>query len=449
MKKIAVLFLAFTFIACNRSPENISEIDLDNFKERISFALGADMGSSLLNLPDHVFEQFNKNELSEGFYDFLTNKKDADDCLEILQSTISFETGDMDTTTYSANEISRCYGNLFGEMMRKNYESNEGISEIDPKIVKIGFIAALNGEDTIMPLNERQTMIMDFNNDLIKIKGQKFMDEKTASFIDNITDDGIIFIEEEPGNGENLNLQNEFNMIYVIVNQNGDTVISTYQNLDLTEEQNTQTISIDDGLFPQAWVLNSSNMEIGGRYTIHSDYTQGFGEDGLVSPNTQSYMIKPYESITIHTKVFSQGEKFGMIKENGKKIIEDAKKLPNTYTDPSGFILTTLEEGKGKQVPVGGDVQAHYILTNSSGDIVENSYMGAAQGMDAPTFSLNQVVEGWRLGIPKMKVGGRYILVLPYNLAYGERGNRGINPYETLTFEIEILRAGEPGSLTN
>src|SRR5690554_2491365 len=74
--------------------------------------------------------------------------------------------------------------------------------------------------------------------------------------------------------------------------------------------------------------------------------------------------------------------------------------------------------------------------------------MGSAQNnQPAPSFSLNGVVEGWKLAIPKMKEGGRYKLVLPYDLAYGEQGNQGIQPYETLTFEIEIIKTGEPGSL--
>jgi len=56
-------------------------------------------------------------------------------------------------------------------------------------------------------------------------------------------------------------------------------------------------------------------------------------------------------------------------------------------------------------------------------------------------------VKGWQLGIPEMNEGGRYKLVLPYDLAYGEQGNQSIQPYETLTFEIEVIKSGEPGSL--
>lgn len=46
-----------------------------------------------------------------------------------------------------------------------------------------------------------------------------------------------------------------------------------------------------------------------------------------------------------------------------------------------------------------------------------------------------------------MRKGGRYKLVLPYDLAYGESGNGGIPPFETLTFEMEIIDFGKEGTL--
>src|SRR5690554_7431145 len=89
-------------------------------------------------------------------------------------------------------------------------------------------------------------------------------------------------------------------------------------------------------------------------------------------------------------------------------MIEAAKQRPNTIVDPSGFVLTTLEEGTGKKVKEGDDVQAHYVLSLSNGEVIQNSYMTSAQGnQPAPSFSLNSVVKGWQLAIPKMREGGR------------------------------------------
>ena len=56
-----------------------------------------------------------------------------------------------------------------------------------------------------------------------------------------------------------------------------------------------------------------------------------------------------------------------------------------------------------------------------------------------------RVIEGWDRGIPGMKVGGRRLLFIPPNLAYGERGaGNDSPPNSTLVFEVELLELRRP-----
>lgn len=447
MKKLILFSLPIFFMACTSSPKDISEINLDNYKERVSYALGADMGANLLNLPDEIMSLLDKKEMETGFYDFLSKDVSADDCFDILTAAVDFETGTLKTEEYTTLEVSNCYGAIFGEMLRKSLSTRDGLDEVDFNVVTLGFGSALMEEDTLIELAERQKMIVDFNNDLNKRQADKFIVSKKKKFSDQVIDDSYVLIEEEAGSGEEIDLTGEFEVVYSITNVEGDTVISTYRDVSEAEDLNTQIVDGDDVIFPEVWKLAASKMRVGGKYLIYANYDLGFGEEGLKNPSTGVYVIQPFSGIVIHTKVIGQDEKNGSVKRKSKEVLEEAKKQPNTVVDPSGFILTTLKEGTGAKVPVGGDVQANYILTNSNGEVIENSFMRSSQGAEAPMFSLNGVVEGWKLGIPKMKVGGRYKLVLPYDLAYGESGNNGILPYEALSFEIEIVKAGESGSL--
>ena len=51
-----------------------------------------------------------------------------------------------------------------------------------------------------------------------------------------------------------------------------------------------------------------------------------------------------------------------------------------------------------------------------------------------------QVIAGWDQGVQGMKVGGRRQLVIPPDLAYGDRGaGHAIAPGETLIFVCDLV----------
>src|SRR5690554_4088506 len=166
MKKILFIPLIAFFVACSSTPKTASEINLTDFEQRISYALGADMGANFTNVPDEIFSLLNPAELERGFYEFLKQEElQTVECLEILEMALSNHTG-IDTSTYNMNEVSHCYGAIFGEMMRKSLVSKNAMDKIKPEIARIGFAEALAGSDTLIEIGERQEMIMNFNNDL-------------------------------------------------------------------------------------------------------------------------------------------------------------------------------------------------------------------------------------------------------------------------------------------
>lgn len=132
-------------------------------------------------------------------------------------------------------------------------------------------------------------------------------------------------------------------------------------------------------------------------------------------------------------------------KSNGVKLISEASKRPNTI-NIDGLILETIQEGKGISPNATDKVQANYILMNAVGDTLENSFPYVLEtGKEIDPFQLDQVIQGWKIGMQKMKEGGKYKIYIPYELAYGERGifnpqrnAYDIQPYENLQFYIEL-----------
>lgn len=132
-------------------------------------------------------------------------------------------------------------------------------------------------------------------------------------------------------------------------------------------------------------------------------------------------------------------------KQNGTRLLAEAAKKPNTAS-VDGLVIETLEEGKGKSPQANGKVLAQYILMNAVGDTLQSSFeYEKYTGKSVDPFLLDQVIPGWRIGMQQMKEGGKYMLYVPYNLAYGEQGMFNpqrnaydIQPYEALRFYIEM-----------
>jgi FKBP-type peptidyl-prolyl cis-trans isomerase len=80
-------------------------------------------------------------------------------------------------------------------------------------------------------------------------------------------------------------------------------------------------------------------------------------------------------------------------------------------------------------------VKAHYSGWLTNGTVFDSSRKRG----EPSDFSLNAVVAGWQKGIPGMKVGGIRKLVIPPEMGYGSRGQRGIPANATLIFEVELI----------
>jgi FKBP-type peptidyl-prolyl cis-trans isomerase len=115
--------------------------------------------------------------------------------------------------------------------------------------------------------------------------------------------------------------------------------------------------------------------------------------------------------------------------------LEKAGKASGAQVMPSGLIYTEITPGTGKSPGPTDVVKVHYHGTLRDGTVFDSSVQ---RGTPAE-FPLNRVIACWTEGVGMMKEGGKSKLICPPEIAYGDRGNRGIKGGSVLTFEVELL----------
>ena len=122
--------------------------------------------------------------------------------------------------------------------------------------------------------------------------------------------------------------------------------------------------------------------------------------------------------------------------EAGQLFLEENKKKPGVITTESGLQYQVLKKGDGATPTQQDSVTVHYKGTLIDGTEFDSSY---SRG-EPTSFGVGGVIPGWTEALQLMKVGSKYKLFIPPNLAYGTRGAGGkIGPNATLIFEVELL----------
>ncbi len=119
----------------------------------------------------------------------------------------------------------------------------------------------------------------------------------------------------------------------------------------------------------------------------------------------------------------------------GAEFLKNNAKSKAIYTTKSGLQYKILKQGEGKRPTANSTVKVHYTGTLIDGTKFDSSYDRG----EALEFPVGGVIPGWTEGLQLMNEGSKYILYIPYNLAYGEQLVGEIPPCSTLIFEVELL----------
>lgn len=151
---------------------------------------------------------------------------------------------------------------------------------------------------------------------------------------------------------------------------------------------------------------------------------------------TQEQMMAAIQSYQEQMMAEQSAQTEAVRAESAEFLSANAQK-EGVMTTASGLQYMVLESGDaGAASPTtANSVVAHYHGTFIDGTVFDSS---VDRGEPA-TFGVTQVIAGWTEALQMMKVGDKWRLFLPYDLAYGEAGARTIPPYSALIFDVELL----------
>ncbi len=170
-----------------------------------------------------------------------------------------------------------------------------------------------------------------------------------------------------------------------------------------------------------------------------SSLFRGFG-DGLEGrPQLSTEEIRETMELLQTELVARQKEMFKAEGEKNKKeakefLAENSKK-PGVKTTKSGLQYKVLVEGAGATPKATDTVKTHYHGTFVNGRVFASS-IEDGKPLELP---VNEFVPGWSEALQMMKVGSKWQLFVPSELAYGGDGTPMIPPNAALVYELELL----------
>ena len=136
-------------------------------------------------------------------------------------------------------------------------------------------------------------------------------------------------------------------------------------------------------------------------------------------------------------KQLADAEKAKSLAEEGVAFLAENAKKEGVTTTESGLQYEVLTKGEGASPTTDDSVTVHYTGTLIDGTIFDSS----VERGEPATFGVSQVIPGWTEALQLMSVGDKFRLVIPSELAYGQRGSGAkIAPNSTLVFEVELLK---------
>jgi FKBP-type peptidyl-prolyl cis-trans isomerase len=133
----------------------------------------------------------------------------------------------------------------------------------------------------------------------------------------------------------------------------------------------------------------------------------------------------------------SAAPKYDLSAASNQKFLADNLARPGVIKTPDGLQYRVLKAGHGQSPQYGGD----QVTVTYKGWMINGKVFDQTKPGETATFPAGQLIPGWVEALSMMKEGDSWELVIPSDLAYGERGaGADIPPNQTLVFDMTLLK---------
>ncbi len=160
------------------------------------------------------------------------------------------------------------------------------------------------------------------------------------------------------------------------------------------------------------------------------------GENVKFTPQQKQQLIQAFQRQAQQIQQQKAAEKAAVMKEEGKIFLAENRKAEGVIETESGLQYKVLREGDGATPTASSIVKVHY-----EGSLLDETVFDSSYERGQPIeFQLSGVIKGWTEGLQLMRVGAKYRLYIPFDLAYGPNGSPPKIPgYATLILDVELL----------
>ncbi|WP_298246334.1 peptidylprolyl isomerase [uncultured Christiangramia sp.] len=196
----------------------------------------------------------------------------------------------------------------------------------------------------------------------------------------------------------------------------------------------------------QFFITHVETPWLDGKHTVFGSVVEG---QDVVDKIQQNDTIEKLEIVRVgaEAEAFDAAKAFNSFTAQKQEKEAEAKKKAAAEVDKlaagfksteSGLRYQIIQKGDGVQAEKGKNVSVHYKGQLADGTVFDSSYK-RNQPLEFPV-GVGHVIPGWDEGIQLLQVGDKARMVIPSDLAYGERGAGGvIPPNAVLIFDVELM----------